>query len=514
MPANEPKASGIVYLVGAGPGDPELLTLKGRRLIGEADVIFYDYLANPVLLEYARPEAEKIYVGKKGGTNYISQEEINRLIVDSARTGKKVVRLKGGDPLIFGRGGEEAEELIAAGIRFEFVPGITSAIAAPTYGGIPLTHRDFTASVTFVTGNEKEGKEDSLIPWDKLAAENSTLVMLMGVRQLARNIEQLIHHGRAPHTPAAVIQWGTWPRQRSVSGTLSDIERKVHEAGIEAPAVFVVGEVVALREKLNWFESRPLFGKRALVTRARKQASDFARGLRELGADVRETPTIEIQDPSSWKEADAALDCISGEQWLVFTSANGVEKTVGRLRDRRMDVRALAGPRIVAIGPATASACEMAGLMVAAVPGEFVAEGVVKFFETQDVAGQRVTILRAAEARDILPDALRKMGAVVTVATVYRTVQPVSDGERLATELVEGQIDLLTFTSSSTVKNFVQLVGESTIRKLPSSVTVASIGPITTETARAAGLKVSIEPPDFHIPSFLKAIEAHFAKGR
>ncbi len=512
MPAKAQLSSGIVYLVGAGPGDPELLTLKGKRLLEEADIVFYDYLANPALLEHARPEAERIFVGKKGGTDYIKQEEINQLIVDAAKGGKKVVRLKGGDPLVFGRGGEEAEELVEAGIRFEFVPGITSAIAAPTYGGIPLTHRDFTASVTFVTGNEKEGKEDSLIPWEKLAAENSTLVMLMGVRQMANNVEQLIRHGRARHTPAAVIQWGTWPRQKSVAGTLDNIEKLVKDAGIEAPAVFIVGEVVSLRDKLNWFEKKPLFGKRVLVTRARKQASDFARGLKELGADVRETPTIDIKDPASWTEADKALDQMAGEQWLVFTSPNGVEKTAERLKARSLDIRTLKGPRIVAIGPATAAACEAVGLLVAAVPGEFVAEGVVKFFETQNVKGQRVTILRAAEAREILPEALRKMGAQVTVAAVYQTVQPTADGEKLANELLDGKIDLLTFTSSSTVKNFVQLVGEPTIKKLPPSVKVASIGPITSDTAREAGLNVVIEPPDFHIPSFLKAIEQHFAK--
>ncbi len=505
------KSSGIVYLVGAGPGDPELLTLKGKRLLGEADIVFYDYLANPLLLEHTRPGCEKIYVGKKGGTDYISQEEINRLIVEAGRTGRKVVRLKGGDPLIFGRGGEEAEDLVAAGIRFEFVPGITSAIAAPTYGGVPLTHRDFTSSVTFITGNEREGKEGSLIPWDKLAQENSTLVILMGVRQLATNVEQLVRHGRAPHTPAAVIQWGTWPRQKSVAGTLADIEQKVKDAGIEAPAILVVGEVVALREKLNWFETRPLFGKRALVTRARRQASDFARGLRELGADVLETPAIEIIDPASWADADRAVDAIGGEAWLVFTSANGVEKAIERLKARNLDVRALKGPRIVAIGPATAAACEAAGLSVAAVPGEFVAEGVVKFFETQNVKGQGVTILRAAEAREILPDALRQMGARVTVAAIYRTVQPVADGEKLAKALVAGEIDLLTFTSSSTVKNFVELVGKETVSRLPASVKVASIGPITSDAARAAGFRVNIEPPDFHIPSFLKAIETHFA---
>lgn len=504
--------TGIVYLVGAGPGDPELLTLKGRRLLGEADIVFYDYLANPELLTHIRPGVRTVFVGKKGGTDYIQQDEINRLIVEAAKDGQKVVRLKGGDPLVFGRGGEEAEELAAAGIPFEFVPGITSAIAAPTYAGIPLTHRDFTATVTFATGNEKEGKEGSLLPWEKLAAPDSTLVILMGVKQLASNVEQLIRHGRAPHTPAALVQWGTWNRQRSVTGTLNDIELKAKEAGIEAPAVFVVGEVVALRDKLNWFETRPLFGKRVLVTRARKQASEFARGLRELGADVRETPAIEIADPESWGPFDHAVKSIERDTWLVFTSANGAEKTVERLRATGHDIRALKGPRVVAIGPATAAACEAAGLKVDAVPGEFVAEGVVKFFETQDVKARRISIFRAAEAREVLPDALRQMGADVNVVPVYRTVQPAAGGEELAAELLSGAIDLVTFTSSSTVTNFIRLIGEPAARKLPPPVKIAAIGPITAETARKAGFRVDIEPPDFHIPSFLKAIGQYYAR--
>ncbi|MCU0596146.1 MAG: uroporphyrinogen-III C-methyltransferase, partial [Desulfobacterota bacterium] len=448
---------GIVYLVGSGPGDPGLLTLKAKDCIEKADVVIYDYLANAVFLGYARKDAERIYVGKEGGRHTMGQNEINRLIVEKAREGLRVVRLKGGDPFIFGRGGEEAQELVKAGIPFEVVPGVTSAIAVPAYAGIPLTHRDFTATVAFVTGHEDPTKETSNIAWDKIATGIGTLVFLMGVGNLSKIAASLMEHGRSPETPVAVIRAGTVSGQRTVTGTLGTIADIAQRVEIRPPAIIVVGNVVSLREDLNWFEQKPLFGKRIVVTRAREQASDFVTLLSELGAECVEFPTIEVIPPPGWKEMDHAIQNLGTYHWLVFTSVNGVKYFFERLEHAGQDARALKGIKLAAIGPKTADAIRAKGILPDLVPQEYRAEAVVEAFGKQGVKGLRVLLPRAADAREVLPQELEKMGATVEVVEAYRTVVPQGRKDEIRAMLEKGDIHMVTFTSSSTVSNFMDM---------------------------------------------------------
>ena len=373
-------------MVGAGPGDPGLLTLKGAECLAKADVVVYDFLANPVLLAHASPEAEMIYVGKKGSDHTLGQAEINQLIVDLAQGGKTVVRLKGGDPYIFGRGGEEAEELYEAGVPFQVVPGISSVVAAPAYAGIPLTHRDHTSHVSFVTGHEDPTKEKSALDWDRLAAGQGTLVFVMGVKNLEKISRNLVQGGRAGSTPAALVRWGTTPDQTSLVGTLDDIADKARAAGLKPPAVLVVGGVVGLRSKLNWFESLPLFGRRILVTRTREQASRLTGSLTALGARVIECPTIRLVPPSSWEPVDRAIGVLPEFDWLVLTSPNGVRFFMDRLWENGFDARALAGVKLAAIGPATADMLQSYGLRTDLLPEKYVAESLV---EAWSVRGSR-----------------------------------------------------------------------------------------------------------------------------
>lgn len=503
---------GKVYLVGSGPGDPGLLTLKAKECIEKADVVVYDYLANRVFLEYARKGAELIYVGKEGGRHTMSQDNINSLIVSKAHQGLNVVRLKGGDPFIFGRGGEEALELVKAGISFEVVPGVTSAIAVPAYAGIPLTHRDFTATVAFITGHEDPAKETSRIAWDKLATGIGTLVFLMGVGNLPKIAASLVEHGRSPDTPVAVIRAGTVPGQRTLTGSLGNIADKAQKEHIKPPAIIVVGDVVSLRKELNWFEERPLFGKRIVVTRAREQASDFLACLSELGAECVEFPTIEVIPPSSWKELDRAIGNLESYQWIVFTSVNGVKYFFDRLEDSGQDVRKLKGIRIAAIGPKTADAIHGKGVKPDLVPEEYRAEAVVEAFRKHRVAGSRILLPRAAEAREVLPQELEKMGATVEVVEAYRTVKPEGDKDEIRAMLVKGDIHMVTFTSSSTVNNFMEMFeGESDqLLKWMEKVTVACIGPVTAKTAEQRGLSVRITPPDYTIEALAQAIVDYF----
>jgi uroporphyrinogen III methyltransferase/synthase len=499
---------GKVYLVGSGPGDPGLLTLKAKECIEKADVVVYDYLANRVFLEYARKGAELIYVGKEGGRHTMSQDNINSLIVSKAHQGLNVVRLKGGDPFIFGRGGEEALELVKAGISFEVVPGVTSAIAVPAYAGIPLTHRDFTATVAFITGHEDPAKETSGIAWDKLATGIGTLVFLMGVGNLPKIAASLMEHGRSSDTPVAVIRAGTVPEQRTLTGSLGNIADKAQKEHIKPPAIIVVGDVVSLRKELNWFEERPLFGKRIVVTRAREQASDFLACLSELGAECVEFPTIEVIPPSSWKELDRAIGNLESYQWLVFTSVNGVKYFFERLEDSGQDVRNLKGIRIAAIGPKTADAIHGKGVKPDLVPEEYRAEAVVEAFRKHRVAGSRILLPRAAEAREVLPQELEKMEATVEVVEAYRTVKPEGDRDEIRAMLGKGDIHMVTFTSSSTVNNFMEMFeGESDqLLKWMEKVTVACIGPVTAKTAEERGLSVRITPSDYTIEALAKAI--------
>jgi uroporphyrinogen III methyltransferase / synthase len=500
-------SAGKVYLIGAGPGDPGLFTLKGKRCLEEADVVAYDALANTRLLIYAKPEAELIYVGKRGGQHALPQEEIGELLVERARAGKIVARLKGGDPFVFGRGGEEAEELAAAGVPFEIVPGVTSAVAAPAYAGIPLTHRDFTSTVAFVTGHEDPTKEDTSVAWDKIATGIGTLVFFMGVGQLPEIVKRLVEHGRAPQTPAAVIRWGTRADQVVVTGTLATLVERC--AGMKPPALIVVGEVVALREKLRWFEDKPLFGKRILITRAREQASAFGQRLEAAGAEVIEFPTIQIEPPESWEPLDSAVARIREYQWVIFTSTNGVRFFWDRLRNAGRDVRDLFGITVCAIGPATAAALLDRGIRADIIPAEFKAEALVEAVGSERVRGARVLLARAAEAREVLPEELTRRGAAVDVVPAYRTVRNTANADELRTLLREGKVDAVTFTSSSTVRYFLDLVGEEAARLLQ-GVVVASIGPITAETATRHGIVSHIVPDSYTIPALADALVRHF----
>jgi uroporphyrinogen III methyltransferase/synthase len=504
------KSKGKVYLVGAGPGDPGLITVKGRECIENADVIIYDYLASPALLKYAPPKAEMIYVGKKGGDHTLSQDGINALIVEKASDGRMVARLKGGDPFVFGRGGEEAEVLIEAGIPFEIVPGVTSAIAAPAYAGIPLTHRDYTATVAFVTGHEDPTKSESNIDWDALT-QIGTLVFFMGVKNLPHIVRQLTDRGMAGETPVALVRWGTTPKQVSLAGTLNDIVEKVKAAGMKAPAIIIVGGVVSLRDKMRWFENRPLLGKRIVVTRARQQASELVNRLAEMGADCLECPTIEVVAPDDWSPLDAAMERLSDYDWIVFTSVNGVKFFFERLFALGKDVRALHNLRTAAIGPVTAEKLLGFGLKSDILPESYRAESVVAAFRNEDLRGKKILLPRAKEARPILPVELRKMGAEVDEITSYCTEQAGEKADILLKELTAGSIDMVTFTSSSTVKNFRKLLPEDAdLKSLMKDVTVASIGPITTDTAEELGFDVQVTAEAFTIPGLCEAIRGYY----
>ncbi|MBN1905800.1 MAG: uroporphyrinogen-III C-methyltransferase [Deltaproteobacteria bacterium] len=509
----EKRKKGMVYLVGAGPGDPGLLTIKAKECIERADVLLYDYLANYKFLEYAPPDAEHIYVGKKAGDHTKRQDEINSIICEKAIEGLTVVRLKGGDPFIFGRGGEEAQELLKAGVSFEIVPGITSAIAVPAYAGIPLTHRDHTATVAFITGHEDPSKGESNIAWDKLATGIGTLVFLMGIGNLNNICLALIENGRSPDTPVAVIFRGTHPEQKTITGTLETIYEISQKAGIKPPGIIVVGDVVGLRNELNWFEKRPLFGKSIVVTRAREQASGFMAGLRELGANCIEFPTIEIRPPDDWAPLDRAIERIRDYNWLIFTSVNGVKFFFKRLFEDGKDVRALGEIKVCAIGPKTADEVKGYGIIPDMVPTEYRAEAVIIGFRRLKTDSLKILLPRAKEAREILPDELRKMGAKVDVVESYVTIMPENRVAAISKMLEAGEISMITFTSSSTVTNFMGMFGTNAnqVKEWLKDVDIASIGPITSETARRLGLKITVEPESYTIDALTNAIVGHYS---
>lgn len=502
--------TGKVYLVGAGPGDPGLFTLKGLEVLRKAEVVIYDYLANEELLKLAPASAERIYVGKKGGDHTLPQMGINELLALKGRD-HLVVRLKGGDPYVFGRGGEEAQVLAEAGIPFEVVPGITAAVAVPAYAGIPLSHRDYTASIGFITGHERDDQEgDSKIAWDKIATGVGTLVFFMGVKNLPEICGSLIAHGRAPETPVAVIRWGTTPEQQTITGTLVDIADQVARARLKPPAITVVGEVVRLRSQLNWFEQRPLFGKRIVVTRAREQASDFKAMLEALGAHCIEFPTIEIGPPPSWEPLDTAISRLRDYHWVIFTSVNGVRLFMDRLWSAGKDVRALSGLKLAAIGPKTAEALEHRGLRPDLIPKEYRAESILESLAGEQINGRRFLMPRAMVARDILPDTLRDRGAVVDVVPTYRTVLPTDRSTKILESFQTGTIDCITFTSSSTVSNFFSLFERDRLLPFLETVTIACIGPVTAETAVEYGLTVSVMPQEYTIPGLTQAIQDYY----
>jgi uroporphyrinogen III methyltransferase/synthase len=502
---------GKVYLVGAGPGDPGLITVKGMECLKQADVVIYDHLASAKLLRYAREDAETIYVGKKEGSHTLAQAEMNKIMVAKAKQGHIVVRLKGGHPFIFGRGGEEAEALAEEKIAFEVVPGITSAIAAPAYAGIPLTHRKYTASVGFVTGHEDPTKARSTVDWSKLATGVGTLVILMGVKNLAKIVEELIAGGRNPKTPVALVRWGTTPQQTTLVGTLETIAAQAKAADLKPPVAIVVGEVVKLRETLNWFEKKTLFGKTVVVTRTREQASELVVRLSAAGAECLECPTIRVVPPEEWQPLDAAIDALDSYDWLVFTSVNGVSFFFDRLYNNGKDVRTLKSVRTATIGPATAKRLRDFGLKSDIVPETYRAESIVEAFALESVKGKRLLLPRAKEARPVLPVELRKLGAIVDEIAVYQTEQVREDAQMLISRLEEGSIDLITFTSSSTVRNFKALFPPERFKGLLDGVTIASIGPITADTAKELGLKVDIEANEYTIDGLCEAILKHYA---
>ncbi len=500
---------GIVYIIGAGPGDPGLITVKGAQGITRADVIIYDHLVSEELLGYARTEARLIYAGKKGGDHTLPQEEINRLLVAEAQQGHTVARLKGGDPFIFGRGGEEAETLAAAGIPFEIIPGVTAAVAVPAYAGIPLTHRGLTSTLALVTGHEDPTKEKSDIDWQSLAGIG-TLVFFMGVKNLPQIAAALIAHGKAPGTPAALIRWGTTADQETLTGVLGDIADKAAARGFTPPSLLVVGPVVNLRETLNWFEKRPLFGKGIVITRPEAQAESFATLLHEQGARAIHFPTISIAPPESWASLDEALGRLAAYTWIIFTSANGVRFFCQRLREQGRDVRELKNIRISTIGPATTTTLAEMGIKVDLVPEEYISEGVVKAFQGQDIRGARILLPRAEQARDVIPAGLEKMGSRVDTVTVYRTVSSERRPEELDRLVKDGKVDVITFTSPSTLTYFLEIMGRD--YALPSRVRIAAIGPVTAAAVHKAGLKVDILQDTYTIEGLVSGLRDFFAE--
>jgi uroporphyrinogen III methyltransferase/synthase len=497
-------SSGICYLVGAGPGDPGLLTLKGKACLEAADVVVYDYLSNPEFLRHARQDARRIYVGKKARDHTLPQDQINELIVQLTREGKTVTRLKGGDPVLFGRGAEEAQELAAAGVRFEIVPGITSAIAGPAYAGIPVTHRSHCSQLTIFTGHEDPTKPDSSLDYAKLAAADGTKVFLMGVERMEEITRALIDHGADSSTPMALVRWATHGRQQTLVATLGTMAARVRETGFKAPAVAVVGDVVTERDSINWFENRPLFGRRVVVTRTRHQIGEVSRRLGALGADVIELPTIRITGPKDERAFAELVQDAHTYDWIVFSSPNGVDaffKMFYRLYD---DARSIGGARIAVIGPGTAAKLREWHLAVDLMPErDFVAEGLVTAFKDNfSIENLKVLWVRGAEARNVVSTGLSGLGAIVDEAIAYQTVPETEDNQDAAERLRDEGADVITFTSASTVENFFALG-----IPLPSTTRIASIGPVTSAAVRDHGREVDIEASPHTIPGLVSAVQ-------
>ncbi|OXS57926.1 uroporphyrinogen-III C-methyltransferase [Cohnella sp. CIP 111063] len=510
---------GKVYLVGAGPGDPKLITVRGLEALKRADVVVFDRLAGPHLINHARSDAERIYVGKLPDRHTMKQEEINRLLVDLALQGKTVVRLKGGDPTVFGRVGEEAELLRRNGIIYEIIPGITSAIAVPAYAGIPVTHRDLASSFSVITGHESPDKLDHSIYWDKVTNATGTLVFLMGVAKIGYISEQLIRHGRPPETPVALVRWGTRAEQRTVVGTLGDIEEKVKAANLQPPAVIVVGEVVKQRETLAWVESKPLFGRRVLVTRARSQASELVARIDELGGEAYEFPVIETKLPEG-KEAEEAIgDALARAEeydWVMLTSVNGVDYFFRWLDRFGVDVRRFHRAKFAAVGPKTADALALRGIRADLLPESFRAEGLLDRLADQVAEGQIALLPRGDLARKILPEELRAKGVRTVEIDVYDTELSVPRDIWLPEMLENGEIHTVTFTSSSTVVNLLEALrrlGVEDPQRALARSEIACIGPVTAKTAEEHGLKVSIMPDDYTIEGLVQALIERGKKG-
>lgn len=499
--------TGIIYLAGAGPGDPGLITVRAWDLLASCDVIATDALANPRIVAaacVANPAVEVLDVGKRGGSSAsASQDDINALLVRLGREGKRVVRLKGGDPLVFGRGSEEARALAQAGVPFEIVPGVTAGVAAPAYAGIPVTHRGVATSVTFVTGHEDPSKPEAQTDWSALARAGGTIVLYMGVKTLPRIADALMKGGMSPSTPAAAVQWGTHARQRTASATIATIADAVAREGLSAPVITVIGNVVALREEIGWFEWRPLFGKRIVVTRASAQAGGLRARLAELGAQVLDVPALRIEplDPAPLR---AALDSIADYDWLVLTSQNAVAILWDVLRATGRDARALGGLRIACVGRSTAEALLQHGIATDVMPARFVAEGVLEeMSKRDDVRGGRALYVAAEGARDVLPEGLRVLGCLVNVVRAYRSVSTGEGASELREALKRGEVDLATFASASAVRGYVQAVGAELARRAPA----VSIGPVTSDALRAAGIEVVAEAKEASIDGLVEAVK-------
>lgn len=501
---------GKVWLVGAGPGDPGLITVRGRELLGAADVVLHDALSHPALLDYCSPQAELRDVGKRGGSKNPSQGWITAQLIELARAGQNVVRLKGGDPLLFARGAEEALALAAAGIEFEIVPGVSSPVAAAAYAGIPMTHRDLSSSVTFITGSDREGKVWSPAAWRRLATATETICVLMGMQRIDAITRAIIDGGRSPSTPAAVVQWAARPAQRVVTAPLIEIASAARAAGLSNPALIVIGDVVGLRESLRWYDRHPLFGRRLLVPRPRQQAAGTAEAIRRRAAEPIVLPTIEITDPPDPEALRQAARSVREYDFCLFTSANGVERFFAALHEVSLDARAFAGCRVGAIGPKTAQALEPHGIRADLIAEEYVGEALARAI--LEVSGvRRVLIPRARVAREELPELLRKGGLVVDVVPAYET-RPAGRARRdeLLGLLDEGGLDVVLFTSSSTVDSMVELLGADAVEIL-SRVTLASIGPVTTRTAARHGLEVAVTAETYTVEGLLDALEKHYA---
>ncbi|MBI4336042.1 MAG: uroporphyrinogen-III C-methyltransferase [Candidatus Omnitrophica bacterium] len=516
---------GRVYLIGAGPWDEGLITVRGLELIKAADVIVYDYLVNPDLLKHAKKSAKLIYVGKTRGTHTMLQKDINRLLVSLSKKYDKVARLKGGDPFIFGRGAEEALYLAKNRVPFEVTPGVTSAIAGPTYAGIPLTHRDYASSVSFITGQEDPKKEGSNISWQELAKSRSTLVFLMGVKNIRRIAGKLIANGMPKNKKAAIIQWATCPRQRVFTCDLSKIAAVVKKERIQSPALFVVGDVVGLRGKLRGLSlspkgtvptSTPLFGKRILITRSQEGLSRFKGMLEAQGASVVEFPTIEIYPLKDYSALDKAISQIRSYDSMIFTSSNGVNFFELRAKKLGLSMGRIKS-KIYCIGPATACSASHAALKVEQTPDEFSQEGLIRQLKRKGVKGKRILVVRAKEARELLVETLKKLGAQVDLAFAYEVKPPRVSSEKIR-EILDGgtcpersrRIDILTFTSSSTARNFISIIGKDRFRRIAKDSTIASIGPITTKELKGFGVKVDIEPKRYTLSDLTEAIVRKF----
>lgn len=498
------RSKGRCILAGSGPGDLGLVTLRTKTAVEQADVLIYDHLCNPSLLQWAKPGAEVIYAGKRAGQHTLSQDEINQLMVDRGRAGKVVVRLKGGDPFVFGRGGEEAEALAEAGLPFEIVPGVSSAVAAPAYAGIPVTHRGYSSSFTVFTGHEDPSKGGTEVNYRALVEGGGTLVMLMGMERLPEIARSVQEAGAAPDTPVALIRWGTTGQQTTRVSDLAHVTEAAQ--GLTAPVVVVVGEVVRLREKLAWFEKRPLFGQRVVVTRTRKQAGELSDRLRLLGADVLEIPTIRIIPPKNLMEFGELVRDAYQYDWLIFSSVNGVEAFFEMFLKLYDDMREIGNVRIAAIGPATAQRVRDYHLGVDLQPSEFVAEAVVQALQEQgSVENTKILVIRAETSRDVLPKRLTALGAIVDEAVAYQTVPEIDDPQGVLRRFREEGADVITFTSSSTVENFLNLQ-----LPWPPGLRTASIGPITSETMRKHGLRVDIQADRYDIDGLVEAVVDHF----